>query len=45
MEILGIGPLELLFILILALIIFGPKEVEKAGQTVGDKPDSRSMGS
>jgi Sec-independent protein translocase protein TatA len=35
MEILGIGPLELLFILILVLIIFGPKEVEKAGKTIG----------
>lgn len=35
MEILGIGPLELLFILILVLIIFGPKEVEKTGKTVG----------
>jgi len=35
MEFLGIGPLELLFILILVLIIFGPKEVEKTGKTVG----------
>jgi Sec-independent protein translocase protein TatA len=35
MEILGIGPLELFFILVLVLIIFGPKEVEKAGKAVG----------
>lgn len=35
MEILGIGPLELLLIMVLALIIFGPKDIEKAGRTVG----------
>jgi Sec-independent protein translocase protein TatA len=35
MEILGIGPLEILLILILVLIIFGPKEVDKAGKTIG----------
>jgi Sec-independent protein translocase protein TatA len=35
MEILGIGPLEILLILVLILIIFGPKEVDKAGKTIG----------
>jgi Sec-independent protein translocase protein TatA len=34
-EILGIGPLEIFLILILILIIFGPKEVDKAGKTIG----------
>jgi Sec-independent protein translocase protein TatA len=35
MEILGIGPLELLFILIIALIILGPGDMVKAGRTLG----------
>ena len=35
MEILGIGPLELLFIILLALIIFGPKDLEKTGKSIG----------
>jgi sec-independent protein translocase protein TatB len=35
MEILGIGPSELLFIIILALIVLGPKDMQKAGKTVG----------
>jgi Sec-independent protein translocase protein TatA len=35
MEILGIGPLELVFILIIALIIMGPKDMAKAGLTIG----------
>jgi len=35
MEILGIGPLEVLFILVIALIIFGPKDIVKAGQQTG----------
>ena len=35
MDFLGIGPLELLFIFIIALIIFGPKDIVKAGQTAG----------
>jgi sec-independent protein translocase protein TatB len=35
MEFLGIGPLELILILILALIIFGPKDIDKAGKTIG----------
>jgi Sec-independent protein translocase protein TatA len=35
MEIFGIGPLELLLVLLLALIIFGPKDLEKAGRTLG----------
>jgi len=35
MDILGIGPLELIFILILALIIFGPNDLVKAGKSAG----------
>lgn len=35
MEILGIGPSELIFILIIALIVLGPKDMQKAGRTIG----------
>jgi sec-independent protein translocase protein TatB len=35
MEILGIGAPELIFILILALIFLGPKDMQKAGRTIG----------
>jgi Sec-independent protein translocase protein TatA len=35
MDFLGIGPLEVLFILVIALIIFGPKDIVKAGQSTG----------
>ncbi len=35
MEILGIGPLELVFILLIALIVLGPKDMVKAGRTIG----------
>ena len=35
MEILGIGPSELVFIIIIALIVLGPKDMQKAGRTVG----------
>ncbi len=35
MEILGIGPLELLFFLLIALILFGPNDMVKAGRTIG----------
>ncbi|MCX6037350.1 MAG: twin-arginine translocase TatA/TatE family subunit [Chloroflexi bacterium] len=35
MEILGIGPLELLFIILLALIILGPKDLQKTGKSIG----------
>jgi Sec-independent protein translocase protein TatA len=35
MEILGIGPSELFFILLIAIIILGPKDMQKAGRTVG----------
>jgi sec-independent protein translocase protein TatB len=35
MEFLGIGPLELILILIIALIVMGPKDMAKAGLTVG----------
>jgi sec-independent protein translocase protein TatB len=35
MEILGIGAPELLFIVIIALIVLGPKDMQKAGKTIG----------
>lgn len=35
MEFLGIGPSELAFIVIIAIIILGPKDMQKAGKTVG----------
>lgn len=35
MELFGIGPLELLFILVIALIILGPGDMVKAGLTLG----------
>jgi sec-independent protein translocase protein TatB len=35
MEILGIGPSELVFIVVIALIILGPTEMQKAGRTLG----------
>lgn len=35
MDILGIGPTELVFIILIALILLGPKDMEKAGRTIG----------
>lgn len=35
MEIFGVGGPELIFILIIALIVLGPKDMEKAGRTIG----------
>ena len=35
MEFLGIGPLELLLVVLLALIILGPKELQNAGKMLG----------
>jgi Sec-independent protein translocase protein TatA len=35
MEFLGIGPLELLFVLLIALILIGPKDMVKTGRTIG----------
>jgi Sec-independent protein translocase protein TatA len=35
MEFLGIGPLELFFILLIALIFLGPHDMVKAGRTIG----------
>ncbi len=35
MEILGIGPSELLFIVLIAIIVLGPKDMQKAGRTIG----------
>lgn len=35
MEILGVGPSELIFIIIIALIVLGPKDMQKAGKTIG----------
>lgn len=35
MEILGIGPSELAFIILIAIIILGPRDMQKAGKTIG----------
>ncbi len=35
MEILGIGPSELVFIVIIALILLGPRDMQRAGRTIG----------
>jgi sec-independent protein translocase protein TatB len=35
MEIFGIGASELIFILIIALIVLGPRDMQKAGRTIG----------
>jgi sec-independent protein translocase protein TatB len=35
MEFLGIGPLELFFIVLIALILLGPQDMVKAGRTIG----------
>lgn len=35
MEILGVGPSELIFIIIIALIVLGPKDMQKAGRSLG----------
>lgn len=35
MEILGVGMSELVFILIIALIVLGPRDMQKAGKTIG----------
>jgi Sec-independent protein translocase protein TatA len=35
MEVLGIGPLEFIFVLLIALIIIGPRDMSKAARTLG----------
>jgi len=35
MEILGIGPSELVFIIIIALILLGPRDMQKTGRVIG----------
>ena len=35
MEILGVGWQELIFIVIIALIVLGPRDMQKAGKTIG----------
>jgi Sec-independent protein translocase protein TatA len=35
MDFLGIGPLELLFILLLVLLVFGPRDIAKATRSFG----------
>lgn len=35
MELFGIGPMELVFIILLAIIIFGPKDIVNTSKTVG----------
>lgn len=35
MDFLGVGPMEIIFILIIALIVLGPKDMVKAGRSIG----------
>ena len=35
MEILGVGMSEFIFVLIIALIVLGPRDMQKAGRTIG----------
>jgi len=35
MEVLGIGAPELVFIVVIALIVLGPRDMQKAGRTIG----------
>lgn len=35
MEILGVGMPELIFVIIISLIVLGPKDMQKAGRTIG----------
>jgi Sec-independent protein translocase protein TatA len=35
MDLFGVGPLEFFFVIILALIILGPKDMQKAGRSLG----------
>ena len=35
MDIFGIGPTELVFIILIALIVLGPKDMEKTGRAIG----------
>lgn len=35
MEILGIGPSEFVFIVLIAIIVIGPKNMKQAGRTIG----------
>lgn len=35
MNFFGIGPLEIVLVLVLALIVFGPKDLQNAGKTLG----------
>ncbi len=32
----GIGPMELILILVIALVIFGPKKLPEIGKAIGD---------
>ena len=35
MDFLGVGPLELIFVFILVILVFGPQDLAKAGKTIG----------
>lgn len=35
MDIFGIGPIELMFVILIALILLGPKDIEKTSRTIG----------
>ena len=35
MDLLGVGPLELLFLILIALIVIGPRDIGKAARSIG----------
>jgi Sec-independent protein translocase protein TatA len=35
MDILGVGPLELLFLILIALVVIGPRDIGKAARSIG----------
>ena len=35
MDILGVGPLELLFVIFIALVVIGPRDIGKAARSIG----------
>lgn len=35
MDFLGVGPLELIFVFILVILVFGPQDLAKTGKTIG----------
>ena len=39
MDFLGVGPLELIFILIIAILVIGPRDIEKGEVSIRDMSD------